>query len=162
MKPFKDYLQKNCKDLVEHLNTMASKGVQSVYDENTRPENAVRIWLSYDIDHDDDESRHNTLYKWLALQKAESWGDSVSSFVWSIDSVPQNKDIAKMLVDELTKLDNILDGDSFEDVKWKLSKDISLYVIYRYKVSVNEEYKYNSNHFVLVQNAEITHKDGFN
>lgn len=60
--------------------------------------------------------------------------------------------VAKWLVDELINA-SVLNGNSFEDKEWMRTKNISLYIIYRY----NEEGKMNSNHFVLIQNAEITH-----
>lgn len=162
MKTLKDYLQNLLsltKYLEQYLNTT---GKISVYNEQERPKNAIRIWLSYDIDNDEDQSRHKLLYNWLSRYHAESWGNSVATFLWDLaeDCHPTNEIVAQWIVNELIQ-QKLLSGTSFEDKQWQKTKDISLYVFYSCRVKKNGKETYNSNHFVLIQNAEITHKDGF-
>ena len=162
MKSLKDYLQ-NLPSLVEYLEQYFQKtGKTSVYNEKERPKNMIRIWLSYDIDKDEDQSRHKLLYNWLSEYHAESWGNSVATFLWELeeDCEPTNEIVARWIVNELVQKKLLL-GSSFEDNKWKNTKDISLYVFYRYRVKSDGKESRNSNHFVLIQNAEITHRDGF-
>lgn len=152
MTSLKNFLR-NCISLREYLKRYSQKaGIMSVYNEQSRPKNAIRIWVSYDIDNDSDNHRHKLLYNWLSNYDAESWGNSVATFLWNIQQEPTNELVAKWLVDELINA-SVLNGNSFEDKEWMRTKNISLYIIYRY----NEEGKMNSNHFVLIQNAEITH-----
>lgn len=162
MKSLKEYLQ-NLPSLTKYLEQYFNKtGKSSVYNEKARPKNAIRIWLSYDIDKDEDQSRHKLLYDWLSKYKAESWGNSVATFLWKLaeDCEPTNETVARWIVKELIQ-QKLLLGSSFEDMQWQKTKDISLYVFYSYRVKKNDKETYNSNHFVLIQNAEITHKDGF-
>lgn len=162
MKSLKEYLQ-NLPSLTKYLEQYFEKtGKTSVYNEQERPKNAIRIWLSYDIDKDEDQSRHKLLYDWLSKYKAESWGNSVATFLWKLaeDYKPTNEIVAQWIVEELIQ-QKLLLGSSFEDMQWQKTKDISLYVFYRYNTTIKTKEVNNSNHFVLIQNAEITHKDRF-
>jgi hypothetical protein len=153
---------KSLKDYLQNLPYSKKTDKASVYNEKERPKNAIRIWISYDIDKGDDKSQRNLLYDWLSKYDAESWGNSVATFLWKLaeDCEPTNEIVAQWIVEELIQ-QKLLLGSSFEDMQWQNTKDISLYVFYRYRVKKNGKETYNSNHFVLIQNAEITHKDGF-
>ena len=160
MANLKAYLQENLKPLAEYLKKREEQGLRAVYNEDERPDDVVRIWISYDIDNDEDKSRHQLLYDWLNELHAESWGDSAATFTWKIDCEPTNELVARWIVEDLIK-NGSLKGKTFKDNEWQKTKDISLYVFYRYKCVVNKEEKRNSNHFVLIQNAEIRHSEGF-
>lgn len=153
---------KSLKDYLQNLPYSKKTDKASVYNEKERPKNAIRIWISYDIDKDDDKGQRNLLYDWLSKYKAESWGNSVATFLWKLaeDCEPTNEIVAQWIVEELIQ-QKLLLGSSFEDMQWQKTRDISLYVFYRYRVKSDGKESRNSNHFVLIQNAEITHQDGF-
>lgn len=151
-------------DLTEHKQQWGKKGLKSVYDETSIPESFIRIWLSFDIDNDNvNQTRHKILYDWLSKKNAEAWGNSVATFLveWKENRTPQNQDIQKILVNELTKVDGILLGKNYNDETWKASEDISLYVNYKYAVKVNNNIQKGSNYFILIQNADIPFHLGY-
>lgn len=152
------------RELTEHIQLWNKRGLTSVYTEKSIPENNIRIWLSFDIDNDDEnQTRHKKLYDWLCKKNAEAWGNSIATFLveWKENRTPQNQDIRKILVNELTKADGILRGKNYDDPAWKESIDISLYVNYKYAVKVNNYIQKGSNYFALIQNANLPFHTGY-
>ena len=159
----KEYIQN-----VEPMKSYLAEKKDSVYNEENRPKDKVRIWLSYDVEagHED---LYDKLYAMFSDLQAEQWGNSVATFLVKTGYAPKNENIAQFIVDECIAKD-ILDGDSFTDNKWKKTKGLSLYVFYRYyyydtskEDKENENPKvFNSDHFVLLHNAPIKHLKGWN
>lgn len=152
---------KNYVQNVGEMKTYLDKRQDSVYIEESRPKNAVRIWLSYDVAQGHDEL-YDKFYTMFDDLKAEQWGNSVATFLVTTKCAPKNEDIAPFIVGKCIA-NGILDGDSFEDMKWKKTKDVSLYVFYRYSYYDEGQKKdiLNSDHFVLLHNATITHLNGW-
>lgn len=157
MKDLKDYLREN----IEPLSSYIKKHMDSVYTEEKRPKDKVRIWLSYDVE-DGYEEKYDHLYKLFDALGAEQWGNSVATFLLPISQTPNNEMIANILVNILMEKE-LLDGDNFEDEEWKKTKGLSFYVIYRYSYYDETKKKdiLNSDHFVLLHNAPIKHLDGW-
>lgn len=152
------------RELTEHIQLWNKRGLTSVYTETSIPDNNIRIWLSFDIDNDDEnQTRHKILYNWLFKKNAEAWGNSIATFLveWKENRTPKNQDIKKFLVNELTKIDGILHGKNYDDPAWKESIDISLFVNYKYNVLVNKEVIRGSSYFALIQNANIPFHLGY-
>lgn len=157
----KKYLQNSNLNISEYLQKTHKKGIQSVYNEKDRHENAVRVWVSFDFNKTEGKDYYINVNEWTKAIKAETWGNSVRTFLWEIQKTePTIESVAERLVNELIQFE-ILDGNSFNDHKWEKTTDTSIYVIYRYKVTVDGKDKLNSNHFVLVMNADIPHDDTF-
>lgn len=155
MKNLKDYLNDSIEPYIE-------KNGSSVYAEEKRPKNEVRIWLSYDAEDGADET-YRKLYNLFDELGAESWGNSVATFLVEIPNAPTNSTIAEILVNMLQEKD-ILDGNDFEDESWKGTQGLSIYVIYRfyYHDTTKENPKvFNSDHFVLLHNAPMKHLNGW-
>ncbi|MBR1374301.1 hypothetical protein IJ556_07635 [bacterium] len=160
-KTLKQYLQASDIDITKYLEKALEKGVTSVYNEKDRPENAIRVWVSFDFNDTEREDYYTNVDKWTKSIKAETWGNSIRTFLWENQRAePTIESVAKKLVNELIQY-KILDGKSFDEGKWKNTKNISIYVIYRYKMTIDGKDKLNSNHFVLVMNAKIPHDDTF-
>ena len=167
MEDLKDYLKHSLINLRDYFKKTEAKHVKTVINEKERPEDAVRIWVSFDFNKTDGKEYYVNVDKWSKDKEiqAEMWGNSVRTFLWKgIKEEPTIESIAKYLVEKFIKYE-ILDGEKFEDNKWQKTKDTSIYVFYRYKVKITKNEKTeimrNSNHFVLVLNAEIPHLDYF-
>ncbi len=158
---------KNYVQDVGEMKTYLDRRKDSVYTEERRPKDHVRIWLSYDIE-DGYGALYDPLYALFNELGAESWGGSVATFLVPIEQAPDNAFIAEILVNMLQEKE-IVAGNSFEDEAWKKTKGLSLYVFYRYyyhdtskEGKENENPKvFNSDHFVLLHNAPIKHADGW-
>lgn len=158
----KDYVQN-----VEPMKSYLAKKKDSVYIEEKRRKNKVRIWLSYDVEAGHEEL-YDKLYAMFEDLKAEQWGNSVATFLAQAKASVKKEGVAIYIVKKCIKY-GILDGESFEDNKWKKTKGLSLYVFYRYyyydkskEEKENESPKeFNSDHFVLLHNAPIKHLNGW-
>ena len=158
---------KNYVQNVGEMKTYLAKRQDSVYTEDLRPKDQVRIWLSYDVE-EGHEDLYDKLYILFKAARAEQWGNSVATFLLEIEEVPTNEYIAQTIVHFLHSC-GIIKEDNFDNGKWKETKGLSLYVFYRYyyhdtskENKENENPKvFNSDHFVLLHNAPIKHLDGW-
>ena len=152
----KDYIQN-----IEPMKSYLAEKKDSVYIEENRPKDKVRIWLSYDIEQGHEEL-YDKFYTMFNDLKAEQWGGSVATFTAKLEDDIENQDVAIYIVKTCIKY-KILDGELFKDLKWKKTKGLSMYVFYRYSYFDEKQKKdiLNSDHFVLLHNAPIKHIDGW-
>ncbi|MCQ2313162.1 MAG: hypothetical protein MJZ84_06935 [Paludibacteraceae bacterium] len=161
----KKYLNPNSKQLKEHLQSRKDKKCRatSVYCEEGRPKYATRIWISYDINDDAPDGCRTNLEKWLTSQEAESFGESVATFLIPWTCYSTNSSVANWLLPRLKDAGIINNTDTITDEKPYLeTPGLSLYVIYRSRNNGDgSAMKLYSGHFVLIQNANITHSGGY-
>lgn len=156
----KKYLNPANEELRNHLD--ARKGKRKVYAEEGRPRNATRVWLSYDIT-DDAAPRRKALEDWLVTKQAESFGNSVATYVIEGKCYSQNAKVAEMLMRELRNA-NVLDADDLitSGKPYLKSQGLSIYVIYRSRNNGDGALeKLYSGQFVLIQTAPISHLGGY-
>ena len=161
----KKYLNKECPELKEYIQILKERGIRStMYDEQTRPKNATRIWISYDISEDADPKCRKSLYDWLNNKNAESFGNSVATFLLRGVCFNNNTKVAKWLIKELKDANVLSDEDkeANEKTEYLKTRGLSLYIIWRSRnISDGTAAKRYSDHFVLIQNTNIWHKQGF-
>ena len=161
----KKYLNKECPELKEYIQTLKERGIRStMYDEQTRPKNATRIWISYDISEDADPKCRKSLYDWLNTKNAESFGNSVATFLLRRECFNNNTKVAKWLIKELKDANVLSDEDkeANEKTEYLKTRGLSLYIIWRSRnIGDGTAAKRYSDHFVLIQNTNIWHKQGF-
>lgn len=161
----KKYLNKECPELKEYIQTLKERGIRStMYNEQTRPKNATRIWISYDISEDADPKCRESLYDWLNNNNAESFGNSVATFLLRGVCFSNNTKVAKWLIKELKDANVLSDEDkeANENTEYLKTQGLSLYIIWRSRnISDGTAAKRYSDHFVLIQNTNIWHKQGF-
>ena len=162
----KKYLNKECPELKDYIQTLKERGIHStMYNERTRPKNATRIWISYDISEDADHNCRTNLYNWLNNQNAESFGNSIATFLLIGKCFNNNTKVAKWLIQELKAANVLSDEDegANENTEYLRTRGLSLYIIWRSQNSGDgSAAKRYSDHFVLIQNTKIWHKQGFN
>lgn len=166
--PDKKYINKKNKDLKTHIERREETFEEStsVYFENSdpRPKNATRIWLSYDInDEEAPKDCRKNLLEWLAGWSAESFGASIATFLVDQMYLHTDEAVADWLTQELKDNSVLLEDDDITMTKSYLSTPgISLYVFYRTRNNGNDgELRQQSGHFVLIQNAPMKHKGGY-
>ena len=128
----------------------------TVYDEIMLQLDSTRIWMSFDIDNDPKQVKRSKLYNWLNKQEQiESWGNSVATFILKgCYSAPYHVGLISCLQHELRKAGVFID----DDIQWKETKDISIYINYR---SRDKQGIGHACHFVLIQKALIRQSRGF-
>ena len=98
----KKYLNPQCKELSEHLSMLKEKGIRTtMYNEMERPKHATRFWISYDISAEADGECRKNLYTWLSGLNAESFGNSIASFLIKGMCINNNTKAAKWLINQL-------------------------------------------------------------
>lgn len=170
----KKYLNPNNEQLKEHLVKweknhggefiLSPVDPKSVYEESARPENATRIWVSFDINSADKyKPLRNNLDKWFKRQHAESFGASVATFLVQDACWGEDEEVANWLMDELRGAQVLSPKDCVsKETPYLLTNGISLYVFYRSKgVDEKGETVQYSGHFVLIQNEDISHLGGY-
>ena len=162
----KKYLNQECPELKDYIQTLKERGIhRTMYNEQARPKNATRIWISYDISEDADHNCRTNLYKWLNNKNAESFGNSVATFLLRGVFFYSNTKVAKWLIKELKEANVLSDEDegANENTEYLRTRGLSLYIIWRSQNSGDgSAAKRYSDHFVLIQNSKIWHKQGFN
>ena len=104
----KDYIQN-----IEPMKSYLAEKKDSVYIEENRPKDKVRIWLSYDIEQGHEEL-YDKFYTMFNDLKAEQWGGSVATFTAKLEDDIENQDVAIYIVKTCIKY-KILDGELFKD-----------------------------------------------
>lgn len=161
----KKYLNPQCAELSEHLSVLKAKGIRTtMYNEMERPKHATRFWISYDISAEADGECRKNLYTWLSGLNAESFGNSIASFLIKGMCINNNTKAAKWLIKQLIDANVLIeDMDADENVDYLKTKGLSLYIIWRSRnIGDGSNAKRYSDHFVLIQNTKIWHKGGYN
>ena len=160
----KKYLNSQNQELKEHILALKEKGIRTtMYNEIERPKHATRFWVSYDISEKADKDCRKNLYTWLSNLKAESFGNSVATFLVKGMCVNNNSKAAKWLIKQLIDANVLInDKNADESVESLKTKGLSLYIIWRSRnIEDGPNTKRYSDHFVLLQNTQIWHKGGY-
>lgn len=159
----KPYLNPESETLKRHREGIHKNS--SVYFEITRPKNTTRIWVSYDIkDEEAPEKCREKLEAWLKDHLAESFGNSIATFLLKGQCFSTNSQTAKWLINQLKEAEVLgeEDSDSSEKSQFLHTPGLSLYVIYRSRNEGDGDLeKLYSGHFVLIQNTPIANEGGY-